>query len=369
MERVTVSPAPTTMSYDVLVEPGVLRRVPELLRQVAPADRYAIICDDNVEQPHARALARSLDDAGLRSDVLSFPAGETHKTRETWARLTDRLLDLGIGRDGAVLALGGGVTGDLAGFVAATYMRGIALVQIPTSLLAMIDASIGGKTGVDTAHGKNLVGAFHPPRAVVIDPQLLRTLPERELRGGLAETVKHAAIADVAYLDWIHDSATAILARDDAALDELIRRSVHIKVRVVNEDPFEKGARKALNFGHTIGHAVEALAEYALPHGFAVSIGMIAESEAGEEYGITRSGSSDVMRRVLGRLALPITIPKDQAPNDILDRAKLDKKARRAAIRYTLIARPGEIARGRDGEWTFALDDELVASVLERLRG
>lgn len=368
MERVRVSPAPTTASYDVLVEPGLLQRVPDVLRAVVSADRYAIVCDDNIEQPHAGVLARSLASAGLRSDVLSFPAGEKHKTRDTWASLTDQLLTLGVGRDGAVLALGGGVTGDLAGFVAATYMRGIPLVQIPTSLLAMIDAAIGGKTGVDTAHGKNLVGAFHPPRAVVIDPQLLRTLPERELRGGLAETVKHAAIADVAYLDWIDDAAAAILARDDSALDELIRRSVHIKVRVVNEDPFEKGARKALNFGHTIGHAVEALAGYALPHGFAVSIGMIAEAQAGEESGVTQSGTSDALRRVLGRLELPVTIPTGQTPTEILHRAKLDKKARKSTIRYTLIARPGEIARGRDGEWTFALDDELVARVLERLR-
>src|SRR5690606_4159708 len=198
----------------------------------------------------------------------------------------------GFGRDCCVIALGGGVAGDIAGFVAATYMRGVPFVQLPTTLLAMIDASVGGKTGVDTAAGKNLVGAFHAPRIVIIDPLTLRTLPETELRSGLAEAVKHGAILDAAYFDWIADHVDDLLARDHAALEYLIARSVDLKANVVSEDPLESDRRAILNFGHTVGHALERCTNYRLPHGFAVSAGMCAEAALGQAAGFTNRGAA-----------------------------------------------------------------------------
>ena len=236
-----------------------------------------------------------------------LPAGRASKTREQWARLTDALLEQGFGRDSGIVALGGGVAGDLAGFVAATYMRGLPYVQVPTTLLAMLDASVGGKTGVDTPQGKNLIGAFHPPAAVIADPLVLGTLPERDFRGGMAEAVKHGLIADAAYFAWMERNADALLRRDQAALTRLVRRSVEIKAEVVSGDEREAGRRAILNAGHTVAHALEHATAYALPHGEAVALGLVAECALAERSawrptGVRRSGC----RPCSTRLGLPV---------------------------------------------------------------
>ncbi|HEX6940043.1 MAG TPA: 3-dehydroquinate synthase [Longimicrobiales bacterium] len=361
--RITVPP-PAAADYDVVVEPGSLDRLGEHVAEAAPAHRYAILADAAVAGAYGERARAALERAGLRADVFPFEAGESRKTRETWAALTDALLDAGLGRDGAVIGLGGGVTGDLAGFVAATYMRGVPIVQVPTSLLAMVDASVGGKTGVDSPHGKNLIGAFHQPRRVVIDPDVLVTLPDRELRCGLAEAVKHGAIADADYLAWIEAHADALLARDPAAMTALVRRSVEIKAAFVAADPLETGARKALNFGHTVGHALEAAAGYGMPHGFAVAIGMVAEAEAGEGAGITAPGTAATLRRVLTRLGLPTVPPAGLEADRLLALMRRDKKARAARPRFTLLERPGAVARPPDGDWAHALDEAAVRRAL-----
>lgn len=368
MTRIRIAPAPPPPAdYDVVVEPGALDQLPTLLAEAAPAFRYVIIADATVASHYGERVRGGLEDAGLRVSMATFPAGEEHKTRESWAALTDALLADEVGRDGAVIALGGGVVGDLAGFVAATYMRGLPFVQVPTSLLAMVDASVGGKTGVDTPAGKNLVGAFHQPRLVVSDPQLLRTLPERELRSGLAEAVKHGAIADRDYLEWIGGAAGPLLSRDAEALARLVRRSVEIKADFVSADPLETGARKALNFGHTIGHAVEALAGYRIPHGYAVAVGLVAEALAGEDAGVTEAGTAELLSRVLRSFGLPVAPPAGLEPEAIVALTRRDKKARQAHARYTLLARPGEVARTAAGDWTFPLDEQRVAALLGRL--
>src|SRR6185312_7677005 len=216
---------------------------------------------------------------GANVQLFEFPAGEWNKTRETWARLSDRLLEHQFGRDSAVIALGGGVVGDVAGFVAATYLRGIPYVQVPTSLLAMIDSSIGGKTGVDVTAGKNLIGAFHQPRLVVADLDVLSSLPRSQLAAGIAEAVKHGVIADAEYFAFLEATPDAILRGDAAAVERLVTRSIEIKAAVVAEDEREMGRRAILNFGHTVGHAIEATVKYDMLHGEAVAIGMAYEAE------------------------------------------------------------------------------------------
>lgn len=350
--------------YDVVIAPGTLGSAAAAVHAAAPAAGYAVIADATVAHLYGPPLLTALRTLAGNIQLFPFEAGEIHKTRETWAALTDALLAAGFGRDCCVVALGGGVTGDLAGFVAATYMRGVPLVQIPTSLLAMIDASIGGKTGVDTVAGKNLVGAFLHPRLVLADPLVLRTLPDDELRAGLAEAVKHAAIADATYLQDIAHDAPSLFARHGAKLTALIRRSVEIKAEIVARDPEEAGERARLNFGHTIGHALERLTGYSLRHGFAVAIGMLVEAAIGERLGITERGTTGTLRHVLETLALPTAVPDGVAADDVIAAARTDKKVRAGQLRFSLLQRPGVTARSPAGEWTHAVDDPIIWGAL-----
>jgi 3-dehydroquinate synthase len=365
--RVETRPAAEEeVGYDVLVGAGRLAALPALVREHAPAHRYAVVADETVARLYGDGVLASLGGAGLRADLLSFPPGEANKTRERWASLSDLLLGAGFGRDSALLALGGGVTGDLAGFVAATYMRGLPLVQVPTTLLAMIDSSVGGKTGVDTPAGKNLVGAFLQPRLVVADPEVLRTLPPAELRAGLAEAIKHGAIADAGYLDEIADALPALLALEPGALARLVVRSVEIKAAVVARDEREQGPRKMLNFGHTLGHALEAVSGYRLLHGEAVAIGMVLEAALGERLGVTETGTEARLRGLLRAAGLPTAAPGDCAPGAVLEATRLDKKARGGRVEYALVERIGRASPGPDGRWGRAVEDEVVLAVLER---
>ena len=348
--------------YPVLVGRGLRHRLPELLAEHAPAHRYAVIADANVARLHGDALLGVLAESGARAEMFTFPAGEANKIRRTWSRLSDELLDAGFGRDGCVLALGGGVTGDLGGFVAATLLRGIPVVQLPTSLIAMVAASVGGKTGVDTRAGKNLIGAFHPPRVVVADPDYLGTLPTAERAQGLAEAVKHGAILDARYFDEIARSAAEVLAGDPDTLAAVVRRSVDLKAHVVSEDEREGGLRQLLNFGHTLGHALEAESGYTLPHGSAVSLGMILEARAGERIGRTAAGTADRLGEVLAGCRLPTTVPADTDLAAVLARTRADKKTRAGAPAYVVLERIGRV--NRTGGWTQAVPDEVVLAVL-----
>jgi 3-dehydroquinate synthase len=350
--------------YDVVIEPGVLARLADIVRAEAPASHYAIIADATVADLYGPTVRHQLQRQGLTADLFTFPAGEAHKTRNTWSALTDDLLALGIGRDACVVALGGGVTGDMAGFVAATYMRGVPVVQVPTSLLAMIDAAIGGKTGVDVPAGKNLVGAFHQPRIVVVDPELLHTLPPAELRAGCAEAIKHGAIADAQYLAWLEGNAAAVLSGELAALQALVVGSARIKARFVSDDEREGGARKALNFGHTLGHALESTLDYGIAHGRAVAIGMVLEAELGEQVGVTARGTAERLAAAVRTFGLPTDPPPDVDPDAVLAATRLDKKAREGQPRYTLLAETGSVARGPGGGWTHEVGDAPVRAVL-----
>jgi 3-dehydroquinate synthase len=349
-------------SYRVSIGAGLRREFATLIAQVAPAHHYAVVSDSEVAPLYADALVAALGRTGAAS-LHVMPAGEVNKTREQWSRLTDELLDAGCGRDTTVVALGGGVVGDLAGFVAATFMRGVPVVQCPTSLLAMIDASIGGKTGVDTAAGKNLVGAFHPPAAVLIDVEVLRTLPAAHRRAGLAEAIKHGIVADVDYFHELDENLPLLLAGDPAATLRAVTRSVVIKSEVVKSDAREHGRRKILNFGHTLGHAIELASEYTLLHGDAVAIGMVLEARLAERAGIAEQGTASAVERVLERAGLPTSRPSSLPPAVILAATLHDKKVRAGAVEYALPERIGVMAGATSG-WAVEVDDALVREVL-----
>lgn len=358
------------LGYPVFCEAGALASAANIVAQVAPAHRIAIIADENVAALHGPALRAALTSlvSAEHLVMLTMPAGEAEKTRDRWATLTDALLTWGAGRDTTIVALGGGVVGDLAGFVAATYMRGIPVVQIPTSLLAMVDASVGGKTAVDTPSGKNLVGAFHDPSAVIIDPTVLATLPAEQLRAGMAEVIKHGIIADVTYFDRVLQAlpAVATLGGRAAELTPLIGGSVRIKATVVAEDVREGGLRQVLNFGHTIAHAIELLEQYTLLHGDAVAMGMVVEAHIAERLGIAGHGLAAAVEDAVRRAGLPAAPPRHLTPAAIVAATHGDKKARGGSARYALPRAIGEMEPA-EGRWAVSVPDGLVEAVLAEI--
>jgi 3-dehydroquinate synthase len=348
--------------YTVRIGHGLRHDFAPQIVAAAPAHRYAVVSDAHVAPLYADALVERLGTHG-RTSLHVIPAGEAHKTRETWARLTDELLDAGCARDTTVVALGGGVVGDLAGFVAATYMRGVPVVQCPTTLLAMIDASLGGKTGVDTAAGKNLVGAFHAPAAVFADVEMLATLPPEHLRAGLAEAIKHGVIADASYFAALDASLEEVIAGDPARTLHAVSRSVEIKLEVVRADEHEHGRRKTLNFGHTLGHAIELASDFTLLHGECVSIGMVLEARIAERLGVASHGTAGAIEHILARAQLPISRPATLGADAVLTATRLDKKSRAGAVEYALPVRIGAMAAAGDS-WAVRVDDALVREVL-----
>lgn len=351
--------------YTIAIGPGLLD---DGVRLASPLrGRHALIVSDaNVAPLYADRVEAALRAArpALAVARLVMPAGEQEKTLARFGDVLDALAGLGATRDAAVVALGGGVVGDLAGFAAACWMRGIDVVQVPTTLLAMVDSSVGGKTAVDLAAGKNLVGAFHSPRAVIADTTALRTLPDRELRAGLAEVVKYGAIFDAGFLEWLDAHADALLGRDHAALAEAIARSCGFKADVVARDPFEHGDRALLNFGHTFGHAIEAEQGYAgagsdaLNHGEAVAVGMVLAARLSVTQQRAPSVDADRLQALLARFRLPTTIPAGLDAAALLARMRLDKKADAAGLRFILWDQAG-VARIVSG-----VADEAVLTVL-----
>lgn len=369
------------LGYQVIVGGEVLNSLGVICHRSAPAHRYAVISDDQVArhwlEPAVRAIGNAIPRVAISSTTI--PAGESSKTREEWARLTDWLLAEGAGRDTAIVALGGGVVGDLAGFVAATYLRGVPVIQVPTTLLAMVDAAIGGKTGVDTPRGKNLVGAFHQPVAVVADPLTLSTLPAAHIRAGIAEVIKHGAISNPDYFTqaalWAstihravqHDTGSTHDRFDWLGLSTLdvITHSVRVKADVVNADPLEKGRRAILNTGHTIAHALERETDYALLHGEAVAIGLVAEAELGEAAGVSAPGTAGALRSALGGAGLPTRIPAGLDHGRLIDAMRADKKSRAGGLAFALLKEIGTPAGSDADGWSVTLDEGLVRSVLQ----
>jgi len=352
------------LPYPVVVEPGALAGAGDFVRRVAPAFRYVIITDSHVGPLYGVAVA---DSVGVGHDeILAVPAGEASKTRGSWGWLTDQLLARNFGRDSAVIALGGGVVGDLAGFVAATYMRGIPVVHIPTTLLAMIDSAIGGKAGVDTPSGKNMVGSFHQPNGVLVDTQVLTTLRLKDLRTGFAEALKHGVISDRGYFDSVVGSIPSIVysvAEAGDRVSELVVGSIGIKAGIVSRDEHEGGLRKLLNFGHTVGHAVEILSGFTVTHGEAVAIGMAIEAKIAELAGVAEKGTAETIRSAVAGAGLPVARPDGMDADRMLEVMRTDKKVRGGTIQYSLPSTIGKMA-GADSGWTVSVADEIVREVL-----
>ena len=329
-------------NYDVIVRPNGLDSLGGLMQSHQLGGPVVLIADDQVADLYGiRALA-SLQGADYQAQLLTFPAGEGSKTVETASKLWQEMVEAGLDRKGTVVALGGGVSGDLAGFAAATFMRGVRWVGVPSTLLAMVDSSLGGKTGFDLPQGKNLVGAFHDPDQVLVDPRLLDTLPPREFASGMAEVVKHGMIGDPELFHIVQHGLDFCKQH----LVDLICRAITVKIRIVESDPFEQGVRATLNLGHTIGHAVEKTSGYRLLHGEAISIGMVAESILAETLGIARQGLTQELISVLSGMGLPFSIPEDISEGEIIKAMKVDKKKAAGAIRFALPVDVGSVKAG-----------------------
>ena len=332
--------------YTVHIGSGLLDDGAALAAQVR-GRHVLLVSDANVAPLYAARVVSAL--AGhcpAQVRVSCIAPGEATKSLESFSALVRELADFGATRDACVIALGGGVVGDLAGFAGACWMRGIDVVQLPTTLLAMVDSSIGGKTAIDLPQGKNLVGAFHSPRVVLADTSTLRTLPARELRAGLAEVVKYGAIMDAAFLDWLGAHREALLAHDAAALGEAIARSCRHKAAVVARDPHEHGERALLNFGHTFAHAIETDQGYAgtqggLNHGEAVAVGMVLAAQLSARLGMATMAQADALAALLESFGLATSLPAGLDPRALLARMRLDKKAAATGLRFVLWEGPG----------------------------
>ncbi len=350
--------------YTIHIEPGLLSKLGDLVRDVAPHERAALLADGNVfYEPFGEKATASLKKANYDLVTDTIDPGEEHKTLDTVRNLYDVLVNARLERKSPVIALGGGVTGDMVGFVAASYLRGVPFVQCPTTLLAMVDASVGGKVGVNLPQGKNLIGAFHQPHVVVIDTDTLGTLPLRELRCGLAECVKHAVIRDPDLFDWLEQSLDAILAFDAKTLVELVRRNVAIKAEVVMADEKESGQRAHLNFGHTFGHAIEAQSGYGhYHHGEAVSLGMVAATRLAVDRDLVGADVLDRLIGLLNRIGLP-TRAADLPPTErLIASMQLDKKVSGSRIRLILPDALGSVALVDD------INHDAIAAAWETLR-
>ena len=337
----------------ILFGAGLADAIGPILRARGLNGRVALVSDSNVAPLHGDRVAHSLESAGFESALLRIPAGEESKTLDSVAVLFAAFVDAGLERGDLVIALGGGVIGDLAGFAAATYLRGVRWVCVPTSLLAMVDASIGGKVGVDLPAGKNLAGAFHPPLMTLGDTDLLHTLPGAEFRSGLAEVIKAGVIADPELFEMIEHGS--------GDLGEMIRRALRVKVEVVIEDPFEAGRRAALNLGHTIGHGLEAASKFALRHGEAIGIGMIAAARIAEQLGLAQPGLSDRIEAIIAKVDLP-TRYHDLDLETIMTHMQSDKKKKDGRIRFALPRSVGDVLIGVD------VKDDLVIEALNTVR-
>ena len=328
--------------YDVTIESGALLSIGEFLIDAGLKGSVGIVCDKNVARLHANQALDSLTKFGFETHLFVIDPGESSKTLETIASLWQNFLASGLDRKSTIIALGGGVVGDLAGFAASTYMRGCNWVAVPTTLLSMVDASLGGKTGFDLQEGKNLIGSFYPPRLVVADPNVLSTLPEGELRSGLAEVVKHGIVADPDLFEFCAQGYEKV--KQDWV--RVVRRAVGVKVQIIEQDPFETGVRAALNLGHTIGHAVELASNFRLRHGEAVSIGIVAEAELSNKLGLSEKEIVEKIKSALSANGLPTEIPSDLPAGEIIQAMRVDKKKAGKVIKFALPIDVGKVQVG-----------------------
>lgn len=328
--------------YDVRFSRGGLCGLGQELEKRGLLGPVAVISDDNVGPLYVQNIIDTLSSTGYAVEKFIIPAGENYKTVSTVTQVWESLVRMGLDRGSTIIALGGGVVGDLAGFAAATYLRGIRWVCVPTSILAMVDASLGGKTGADLEFGKNLIGAFHPPSLVFVDPITLETLPQAEKRSGMAEVVKHGIIGEPVLYELCNRGWDVV----NENLDEILLRAMAVKIQIIRDDPFERGKRATLNLGHTLGHGIEKASDYSIRHGEAVAIGIVAAARYAETTGIADAGISKNISDTMSRLGLPTEIPAGLPLEDLVQAMGLDKKRAKGSVKLVLPVRIGEVRYG-----------------------
>lgn len=344
-------------SYPIFIENGCLTRIGSHLAKHKTANRYCIISDENVAKLYGDTVIQSLFQENISAELVTFPPGEASKCLELFSSICRTLAQKGFDRKDGIIALGGGVTGDLAGYVASSYMRGISFVQVPTSLLAQVDSSVGGKTGVDIPEGKNLVGSFYQPKAVYIDTDVLKSLPLSEFRGGMAEVIKHGVIRDADFFHFLENNSDDILSLDNDVVSKIIYACCSIKADVVAEDEQESNIRRILNYGHTIGHAVEATSNYSIIHGNGVAIGMVAAARISVIKGLMSQVEIEKILDVLGRYGLPTEIPGDFDRDQIKKYLLTDKKIEKGKISFILPQAIGHVI----------ITDDVAEDVIEEV--
>jgi len=361
----TISIDSLESQYPIAIGAGIVHQLEQFLGSSYP--QIALISDANVYRYHGEAVGQLLEKMGALHTYL-FKPGEASKTRLVKEELEDQMLSDGLGRDTLVVGLGGGITTDLAGFVAGTFLRGVPWVALPTSLLAAVDASVGGKVGVNTPHGKNLIGLFYQPQCVLVDLEFIQTLPSAEVDNGLAEMVKHGVIFDRDYFDLLISSGVALRTLSPDALRQPIVRSVEIKAAVVSEDPREGDFRQILNGGHTIAHAIEKVSRFQVSHGRAVAMGLSVEAGISEKLGLMSVEDKNHLRLGLGTLALPQGPPPEMDAEDILEATKGDKKGRGGQPRYALAQRVGKMSVSSTGYARPVPEDIVIGAIEEAKR-
>jgi 3-dehydroquinate synthase len=338
--EVNLEKKPST-SYEIYIGQNILDRMGLVITKKNWASRYIIITDSNVSPLHGDRVQAALKEMGLKVDQIDFPAGEASKNIQTIFSIIHRMIEVGADRTSALIALGGGVVGDITGFVASIYMRGIPYIQVPTTLLAQVDSSIGGKTAIDLPQGKNILGTFHQPKGVFIDLAFLKTLPPREFGNGLAEIVKCGIIDDPELLSLLEKEAEAIRNQDMILLEKIIARTCRIKKGIVEIDEMETGLRRILNFGHTIGHAIEAESGYSISHGEAVSVGMVAAANISDRLKYLPSEDRERIRSLIRMIGLTDRIPPTLSTDGVSSRIKRDKKKEGDIVRFVLLKKIG----------------------------
>jgi 3-dehydroquinate synthase len=323
MIEIKLNLKPQKRSYPILLGENVVDELPSILKKQKVGQKYCIITDSTVLKLYGEPLFRHLKKNGINAEIISFPKGEKQKNLQTIEKLAEKLIQKKFTRKDALIALGGGVVGDIVGFLASVYMRGIPVIQIPTTLLAMVDSSVGGKTGVNLSKGKNLIGAFHHPIFTFIDIAYLKKLPEKQIKNGLAEVIKYSVIADASLFNFIEQNVDKILVAEKNSILKIIQRSIEIKAKIIEEDENEKGERMKLNYGHSFGHLLEKLSGYTLLHGYAVSIGMVLVNKIAVQKGLLSKSDAERIKNLLKKSGLPITTMQKLRISDLSN----DKKA------------------------------------------
>ena len=365
METINVGIKTNSRNYPIFIGNSILKNLQGFVGKKHNKKRIAVITDYNVNKLYGQKLKNTL--RGFNTLFISIQAGESSKSRYMKERIEDKLLDNKFGRDSLIIAIGGGVIGDLAGFVASTFNRGVPIIHVPTTMLAMVDSSIGGKTSVNTKHGKNLIGATYQPTAVFADMDFLQTLSGEEFKNGLAEVIKIAIIKDKKLFESLDKNHEKIVARDKTILQDIIKRNIKLKLEVIEEDAEEKGLRQILNFGHTFGHALEAYYKYKIKHGYAVSQGMLVESKISAAVNNLSENDEERIRNLINLFGFPLTVNLDVDTSKIIELMESDKKSVSNNPRFVLIDEIGTV-KSKDNIFSFEVETEVIKQAIEECK-